>query len=303
MKELRDQFRKTSLDEFFYVMGVDKEKNCPAHVESNGRTRKISNPIDYLIYVLHWDMQSVDQFIAHTWSEYLASKTPYATVQKEQKRERFYRDLREQITMEWDYLGVKSARIQAIDITNKDAPPKPIKLHSHYDFLTLEELLTDKILGYLAYLNVNNHHIFMNVDETIDNNPHLILIDDFKLDKYDALVKSVGLPNMIIQTSPGNFQVLYRVDTRTGDERRRVINAFNTLNQTFGDPKCLGLRHPFRVVGFRSKKAGRDGFITAIYAARREGSDEMEVFVDAHAATRMRRPEPPLEEGGVSLRL
>lgn len=301
MKELRDQFRKTSLEEFFYVMGVDKSKHCPDHVESNGRTRKISNPIDYLIYVLHWDMQSVDQFIAHTWSENLASKTPYEVVRKEEKRASFYRDLREQITMEWDYLGVQSGRIQAIDITNKEAAPKPIRVHAHYDFLTLDELLTDKILSYLAYLNANNHHIFMSVDETIDKNPHLILIDDFSMDKYNTLVKSVGLPNMIIQTSPDNYQVLYRVDTRTGEERRRVINAFNALNATFGDPKCLGLRHPFRLVGFRSKKAGRDGFMTSIYAARREGSAEMEVFVDAHSATRMKRPEPPLE--GVSIRL
>lgn len=300
MKELRDQFRKTSLDEFFYVMDV--AANCPDHVESNGRTRKISNPIDYLMYVLGWDILSVDQFLTNLWPDKLSAKPPYATILKERKRASFYHDLREQITMEWDYLGVQSGRIQAIDITDKDAAPKPIRLHAHYDFLTLEELLTDKILGYLAYLNANNHHIFMSVDETIDKNPQLILIDDFKLDKYDTLVKSVGLPNMLIQTSPGNFQVLYRVDTRTGDERRRVINAFNTLNATFGDPKCLGLRHPFRVVGFRSKKVGRDGFMTSIYAARREGSDEMEVFVDAHSATRKRRPEPQLEEG-VSRRL
>lgn len=279
MKELRDNFRRVALDEFFYVTGAKKQ---PSHVEYNGRTRKIANPIDYLLYVLRWDMMSVDQYITQVWPD-LVEKNPYTA----NKSSSMYDTIKKEITMQWDYLGVQSARIQAIDTVNNNTPPKPIYKHKGHDFLNLEELFS--VLKYLMHLNANNHHIYMQVDERIDNNPMLILIDDFNMAKYDDLVKSVGLPNMILETSKDNFQILYKIERREDEKRRQAINAFNSLNNTFGDKECNGLRHPFRLAGFRNKKAGKEGFMTRIVAARRDGADEMESYVDSCSTEKIKR--------------
>lgn len=44
-------------------------------------------------------------------------------------------------------------------------------------------------------------------------------------------------------------------------DREAVLRLFNDLNKSMGDPEMTGLRHPFRLAGFRNmkQKHERDG--------------------------------------------
>jgi len=115
--------------------------------------------------------------------------------------------------------------------------------------LTKDELLEYKKIARLYYLNEEGFNIFITC---LDDDVHYILLDDvtprvFKHAQFQFK------PCLILRSSPGNFQCIFRVQM-TRYDHQACIEVFHELNQRYGDKKIRGLIHPFRLTGFKNIK-------------------------------------------------
>lgn len=91
-----------------------------------------------------------------------------------------------------------------------------------------------------------------------------LLVDDVNVSKLSTAGYS---PNVIQQTSQKSFQAIFIIE-REFKDRNIYITLFNAMNRDYGDVGINGLRHPFRLAGFRHVK--KDGFVTKVLELRKE---------------------------------
>lgn len=106
----------------------------------------------------------------------------------------------------------------------------------------------------------------------MDDHAYYVLLDDAKITPERII--ELGLePCLIQRTSPNSVQAVFKLPRNLN--RDDVLQVFNKLNQTAGDPKMTGLRHPFRLAGFKNTKEkyvqpdGRRPFVTVEYSSNR----------------------------------
>lgn len=89
----------------------------------------------------------------------------------------------------------------------------------------------------------------------ISENMHHILIDDVSNGKLGKLISDGFDPAMVLESSPGNCQVILNVP-KLGTPRDKIVanELTKILNQEYGDPKLTGAIHPHRAVGFENRK-------------------------------------------------
>ena len=80
-----------------------------------------------------------------------------------------------------------------------------------------------------------------------------IVLDDILPETIQKLEAAGLTPRMMIESSRSRFQGIYCVpkDDATAAEANE---AFKLLNRRYGDPKIVGLNHPFRAAGFGNSK-------------------------------------------------
>ncbi len=89
---------------------------------------------------------------------------------------------------------------------------------------------------------------------------HFILVDDMTPDRLAALKSTGFAPAIVIESSPGNFQAILKIEKASSkdeadDLEKRAANAIiRRLNADFGDPKISGAIHPHRMPGTRNCK-------------------------------------------------
>lgn len=108
----------------------------------------------------------------------------------------------------------------------------------------------DEVVEKVPFLRVKNkdHHVYVT---PISEENHYILVDDTK--SPTALESERFTPCMTVESSPGKYQSVLRVPAKT-TVWERVNEFFKSINERIGDPKITGLRHPFRLAGFRNVK-------------------------------------------------
>lgn len=107
-----------------------------------------------------------------------------------------------------------------------------------------------EVVEKVPFLRVKNkdHHVYVT---PISEENHYVLVDDTK--SPTALESEGFAPCVTVESSPGKFQSVLRVPAKT-TVWERVNEFFKAINQRIGDEKITGLRHPFRLAGFRNVK-------------------------------------------------
>lgn len=143
--------------------------------------------------------------------------------------------------------------------------------------VTLEQALAPRYLGWLAHQNHHGANIYVAANplrcgsrrrtkECIASVRHLCMdIDDDGDARLAALRASDGLPvpSTILSTSPGKYQVLWRVDrfdfAQQEDTLKRLAVAFG------GDPACTDCNRVLRIPGFLNQKYSPAHFVAVEY--------------------------------------
>jgi hypothetical protein len=87
----------------------------------------------------------------------------------------------------------------------------------------------------------------------LSQNKHHVLVDDVS-DFYELKRDGFGL-SAVIESSPGNFQVIITVPKLGVPEDRQIGNMLsNYLNKRYGDQRFFGCIHPHRAPGFKNFK-------------------------------------------------
>jgi hypothetical protein len=132
--------------------------------------------------------------------------------------------------------------------------------------VTLEQALAPRYLGWLAHENHNGANVYVAANplrsgsrkrtkENIASVRHLYIDIDTDGDtRLTALRASdaVPAPTVILSTSPGKYQVLWRVDGFDSELQERTLKL---LSVTFGgDPACTDCNRVLRIPGFLNRK-------------------------------------------------
>ncbi len=109
-------------------------------------------------------------------------------------------------------------------------------------------------LGYLRAMNASGYHIFMKPEDE----SRFLLLDDIPENKlaYQKELKRFKPGRLVVETSPGNYQIWIRADRSIGNpEKRYWINFFRA------DPACDPNLRWGRCPGFRNckPKYGKNG--------------------------------------------
>lgn len=105
------------------------------------------------------------------------------------------------------------------------------------------------MIPYLRYENNNDKNIFIT---PMDDNAYYILLDDSKISLKELEEKGFK-PCLFQKTSWKSSQAVFKI-SKDFDREKEVIPFFNKMNKNWGDEKITGLRHPFRLAGFRNMK-------------------------------------------------
>lgn len=125
-------------------------------------------------------------------------------------------------------------------------PGKPRGKDSEEKFYTRKEL--EAMIPWLRYQNNTGANVLIT---PMDDHAYYILLDDCRVD-LKALQEKGFKPCIMQTTSWEKTQAVFKVPLSL--PRDDVLKFFNELNSRIGDPKMTGLRHPFRLAGFRNLK-------------------------------------------------
>jgi hypothetical protein len=130
----------------------------------------------------------------------------------------------------------------------------------------LERVLAPRYMAWLAYENDNGANVYVSVNplrtgsrkrtkECIASVRHIYIDIDEDGDARLASLRAsdrVPVPSVVLSTSPGKYQVLWRV---TGFDFERQEQTLKLLTQTFGgDPACTDRNRVLRIPGFLNCK-------------------------------------------------
>lgn len=143
--------------------------------------------------------------------------------------------------------------------------------------VTLERALAPRYLSWLAYENATGSSVYFTANPLISGSRkrtkecvaevrHLYLdLDTDGEAKLAALrcSNTIPLPTAIVSTSPGKYQVLWRVESIAFEEQETLLKR---LTITFGgDPACTDCNRVLRLPGFLNRKYAPAPLVTVEY--------------------------------------
>jgi len=156
--------------------------------------------------------------------------------------------IKQAVQVQLEALDAPSYRITLISYDESQKPIVPGKRKNSEDerFYTKEEIIA--MIPWLKYQNNQGMNVLVTPK---DEDSHYILLDDCRLSASDLEQRGFK-PCVLQQSSWDSTQAIFKV-TKSID-RDAVIAVFNDLNKQYGDVNIKGLRHPFRLPGFRNMK-------------------------------------------------
>ena len=143
--------------------------------------------------------------------------------------------------------------------------------------VTVKQAIAPRYLGWLAYENTNGANIYVAANplrsgsrkrtkESIASVRHIYIDVDTDGEARIAAIQSSDLvpaPTIILSTSPGKYQALWRVEgfdlVRQEDTLKQLAIAFG------GDPACTDCNRVLRVPGFLNRKYDPAHLVSAEY--------------------------------------
>ena len=164
-----------------------------------------------------------------------------------------------EVAKQLDALGCDKYRVTLVPSSPDAKPYLPGKVGNEERFYDRQGV--KNLIPFLRYRNNQGDNVFVT---PMDDNAFYVLLDDAKRPSSEW-VKAGYTPCMAQKTSWNSEQIVFKVPHSI--ERRDVLNYFNKINKTEGDPEITGLRHPFRLAGFRNmkpkhEKNGQHPFVT-----------------------------------------
>ncbi len=166
-----------------------------------------------------------------------------------------------------DALGADRFRVSIIPESDGAKPYIPGKTAGEEErFYSREELVG--LIPWLRYENNQRKHIFIT---PMDDAAHYILLDDARMSAHE--IERLGFQPCLVQRSSWQSeQMVFKVPKSL--DRNAVLAVFSEMNRTMGDEGITGLRHPFRMAGFRNMKPkherdGQSPFVTVTQAVNR----------------------------------
>jgi hypothetical protein len=143
--------------------------------------------------------------------------------------------------------------------------------------VTVKQAIAPRYLGWLAYENMNGANIYVAANplrpgsrkrtkESIASVRHLYIDIDTDGDARVAALRAsdaVPAPNAILFTSPGKYQVLWRVDGFDFEHQEEMLKAFAI--KFGGDPACTDRNRVLRIPGFLNCKYDPAHLVSAEY--------------------------------------
>lgn len=157
--------------------------------------------------------------------------------------------MRRAIAQQTDALGCDRYRVTLVPSDDARKPYLPGKnggKDTPERFYSRAELVD--LVPWLRFKNNTGDNIFIT---PMDDNAFYILLDDVKVSQ-EELERQGFQPCLVQRTSWESEQMLFKVPKDL--PREVVLAVFNDLNRRMGDPEMTGLRHPFRLAGFRNMK-------------------------------------------------
>jgi RepB DNA-primase from phage plasmid len=152
--------------------------------------------------------------------------------------------------------------------------------------VTLESVLQPRYLGWLAHENATGSNVYVAANplvsgsrkrtkENVAEVRHLYLDLDTNGDINLATLKAsntVPIPNAIVSTSAGKYQVHWRVESFPFDRQEALLKL---LAMTFGgDPACTDCNRVLRLPGFLNQKYAPAQLVTVEYASESTAHSE-----------------------------
>jgi cell division protein FtsB len=190
-------------------------------------------------------------------------------------------------------LGCDQFRISLVPQEGGGAPYLPGKSRDGVErFYTRRDV--EHLVPYLRYENnVGRRHVFIT---PMDNFAYYVLVDDARRQRQD--LEADGFAPCLIQKSSWNSsQVVFKIPVE-GVERQAVVDVFNSMNREWGDASVTGLRHPFRLAGFRNfkPKHERDGnypFVEIVLAVNQFCQKTLALVTQRQTKLEFRTPTSP----------
>ncbi len=163
--------------------------------------------------------------------------------------------IKQAVLKQTDALGCNKFRLSLISSRPDVNPFLPGKKQGSDDekFYTRDEIVS--LIPWLRFRNNQGDHVFLT---PMDDHAYYVLLDDARV-SADQLKAAGFAPCLVQKSSWDNEQIVFKVPKDL--PRRAVIDFFNRFNRESGDEAITGLRHAFRMAGFRNMKPKheRDG--------------------------------------------
>jgi len=161
-----------------------------------------------------------------------------------------------------EFLRRSFATSETIAIVLRRTPPAIIVQR----IVTVERVLQSRYLGWLARENATGANVYFAANplvagsrkrtkESVAEVRHLYLdLDSDGEAKLAALrtSNSVPIPNAIVSTSPGKYQVLWRVESIPFEQQETLLKVL--VISFGGDPACTDCNRVLRLPGFLNQK-------------------------------------------------
>lgn len=230
------------------------------------------NPIDLVKRVNEFDF---DQAVAWLHAEFGTVEATQAVrehleVSKpERPLSKAEKTIQRAVHTQLEALGCDRFRISLVPQDGEGAPYLPGKRQDGTEAFYSRRGV-ENMVPYLRYENnVGGRHVFIT---PMDDFAYYVLVDDARRQRQD--LEAAGFaPCLVQKTSWNSTQVVLKIPA-DGVDRQAVVDVFNSMNREWGDASITGLRHPFRLAGFRNFKLKheRDGkypFVEIVHAVNR----------------------------------
>ncbi|MCP3940322.1 MAG: hypothetical protein GY710_02430, partial [Desulfobacteraceae bacterium] len=146
-----------------------------------------------------------------------------------------------------------------ITLTHPDPEKKGFNLGKSKEPNGPEQFFTNEDvkekIPFLSAKNAQGYNIYV-TPTNIQH--HFIVLDDTTQEKLIEFKKDGFKPTLVQESSPGNFQAIFKVpknrNIEISVEQSAATDLVKIINKRYGDPKIINVVHPFRMAGFTNTK-------------------------------------------------
>lgn len=217
-----------------------------------GEVKKGENAIDLVRRIGGFDYGQAVAWLHAEFGPLVAGAVVTASLQASPPKRPFTKSenvIAQAVKRQTDALGCDKFRVTLVPADETKKPYLPGKSRgksSDERFYSRVELV--EILPWLRTRNNLGDNVFIT---PMDDGAYYILLDDARLSAADLEAKGFE-PCLVQRSSWESEQIVFKVPKSL--PREDVIAVFNGLNKRWGDAEMTGLRHPFRLAGFRNMK-------------------------------------------------